>query len=62
MVMEVLVCPLLQRKEEPPVTVRVALLPLQMVVFPLTLAVIVLVTVTVATALAEQIPLVTRTV
>ena len=62
--MEAVLCPLLHKKEEPPVTVRVVVLPKQRDVLGLALmtAVIVLLTVTVATALAEQIPLVTSTV
>ena len=60
--MDIVVCPLLQRKDEPPETVRVVVLPVQMDVLPLMIAVIVLVIVTVATALAEQTPFVTRTV
>lgn len=62
--MEAVVSPVFQLNAEPPMTVSVVLLPAQIEVDGLAviMAVIELVTVTVATALAEQMPLVTWTV
>ena len=60
--MELVLAPVLHKKEEPPEAVRVVLPPAQRVVLPLMIAVMPVVTVTVATAFAEQMPLVTCTV
>ena len=60
--MEPVVLPSLHEKTDPPVATKVVLLPAQMEVVPLTVAVILVVTETVPTAEALQVPAVTKTV
>lgn len=60
--MDAEVAPVLHENVVPPDAVSVELLPKQIEVFPFTTAVMLVVTVTVATAVAVQLPAVTRTV